>query len=438
MLTTSIEIKLTNSTTLKFLSNTEVFKMDKNANIVELTISAFKASWRFIIFIPIVIFIWTNWLLAPVGVLAYEKQVEVKVPEALNPGLQHFLDIVDPDKEINFEPYLVGKVLDFIKGSKDAAALYYVNNISGLTSAYHEFDVNQNLNKIVKYAFNPNIPYIATMPSSVRLFHWMDDRMNKRASPNVERHLARLDNPVVINGLQTVQITPDLNSGAYYTYSLYQTLLLFRYDQRNVLVTVSKQMDVSTVGKKGYILGEDNDWDYFYSGKTGLTIPALGWVRSYMYDSSAINIYYEIDPDTPVVRCAMFKWLRAGWSGINMVQKKHIHRGLRRFAEPFKEIMEYPQLPAVEVMVEDLSNLRELSAEALRSKMARYSKVLDKRYGSGKPHNKKWPSNLFKNESRWNNMTPEEMESALVIEYMKYAMGKTRPEEVGELLGLKQ
>ena len=61
---------------------------------------------------------------------------------------------------------------------------------------------------------------------------------------------------------------------------LKKSLLLFKYRQRNVLVTVSKQMDASTVGKKGYILGEDNDWDYFYSPKTGLTIPALGWVRS--------------------------------------------------------------------------------------------------------------------------------------------------------------
>jgi len=29
------------------------------------------------------------------------------------------------------------------------------------------------------------------------------------------------------------------------------------------------------------------------------------------------------------------------------------------------------------------------------------------------------------------------MESALVIEYMKYAVGKTRPDEVRALLGLK-
>ena len=35
-------------------------------------------------------------------------------------------------------------------------------------------------------------------------------------------------------------------------------------------------------------------------------------------------------------------------------------------------------------------------------------------------------------------MSKDEMESALVIEYMKYAIGKTRPDEVRALLGLKR
>ena len=47
-------------------------------------------------------------------------------------------------------------------------------------------------------------------------------------------------------------------------------------------------------------------------------------------------------------------------------------------------------------------------------------------------------ANLFKNKHYWVQMSRDEMESALVIEYMKLAVGKTRPEEVRELLGLKR
>jgi hypothetical protein len=203
-------------------------------------------------------------------------------------------------------------------------------------------------------------------------------------------------------------------------------------------VTVSKQADVSTVGKKGFVLGSDNDWDYFYTGKTGLTIPALGWVRSYMYDSRSINIYGLIDPAAPKVRCAAFKWLRAGWSGINMVKKKHIYRGLKRFAETFKEIVESPLLPPVEKLTSDFSQIKALPADVLKSKMQIYSKIIKDRYDSGKQRSGKWPADIFDNQKHWGGMSQEEMQSVLVIEYMKYALGKTRQEEVGVLLGLKR
>ena len=156
-----------------------------------------------------------------------------------------------------------------------------------------------------------------------------------------------------------------------------------------------------------------------------------------MYESSGINIYDEIDPVAGKVRCALFKWLRAHWSGINMVQRQHIYNGLKRFAKPLKEILEYPSLPSVESMVGDFSRIREFSEDTLRSKMKLYSGILQNRYNGSKGYAKKQPSFLFKNKNHWARMSKDEMESALVIEYMKYAVGKTRPDEVRALLGLK-
>ena len=127
-----------------------------------------------------------------------------------------------------------------------------------------------------------------------------------------------------------MEITPDTHSGAYYAYNLHQTVLLFKYRQRKILVTVSRQVNVSSIGKKGYVLGGDDDWDYFYSD------------------------------------------------------------------------------------------------------------ILQNRYDGGKGHAGKLFSILFKNKNHWAQMSKDEMESTLVIEYMKYAVGKTQPDEVRELLGLKR
>jgi hypothetical protein len=373
----------------------------------------------------------------PFSALADESPREVLIPETINSGLQHLLDLVDPDKKITFDPPMVAAVLDFVDASKENGAIYYSNIGRNLTSAYYDFDISASLERILEYSFNPDIPAIATMPTSARLFQWTDAQGTRPATPGLAPYFDGSEVPVVLKGLQYLEITPDLTSGAYYAYKSFQTFLCFKHRQRKVLVTVAKQADVSTVGKKGYILGEDNDWDYFYSGKTGLTLPALGWVRSYMYDSSGINIYYEIEPGAPRVRCAMFKWLRAGWSKINMVQKKHIYSGLKRFAVPFKEILEHPRLPAAAAMAADFSRITALSDTALESKMELYSRILEKRYNSGNKPKKKGLARLFANKNHWHRLSREEMESPMVIEYMKYVLGKSRSEEVKELLGLK-
>jgi hypothetical protein len=377
-------------------------------------------------------------LLVPLPAQAAETPAELAVPAAVDSGLRHLLDLADPDKDVIFDPQMIAAVLDFVEAPKNNAVIYYSNALWDLTSAYHDFDVHKDLKTLVDYAFNPDIPGAATMPSSTRLFRWMDTAGEQQAHPEVGQYLGNLDSPVIFKGRQYVEITPDLNSGAYYGYNLHQILLLFEYDQRDIIITVSKQADVSEVGKKGYVLGSDSDWDYFYSGKTGLTLPALGWVRSYMYDSRGINIYDVLDPAAPRVRCAAFKWLRAGWSGINMVQKKHIHRGLRRFAATYKEIVESPLIPPAAQLADDFARIQGLSTDVLRSKMELYSKILKHRYDQGRQSSKTWIAKLFENKSYWQGLSKEEMEAAMVIEYMKHALGKTRTEEVGELLGMRR
>jgi len=380
--------------------------------------------------------IWAICLLLAVECQADGSLDEVEIPRDISAGLHHFLDLADPAKTVTFDLEKVAGVLDFINKPGKDAALYYADNIADAPSAYYEFDIHQNLQKIVAYSFNPDIPYIATVPSSARLLYWLDSRKNRQSAPRIERYLDQLDSPVVIKGLQHMEITPDTHSGAYYAYNVHQTIVLFKYRQRNILVTVSKQVDVSAVGRKGYVLGTDDDWDYFYSGKPGLTIPALGWVKSYMYRSSGINIYDEVDPVDSKVRCAVFKWLRAGWAGINMVRRQHIYSGLKRFAKPMKEILEYPLLPSVASMTDNFSRIRGFSEDTLRSKMKIYSGILQNRYDGGGRHIGKLSAKLAKGKHHWARMSRDEMESVLIIEYMKLAVGKTRPEEVRALLDL--
>ena len=110
---------------------------------------------------------------------------------------------------------------------------------------------------------------------------------------------------------------------------------------------------------------------------------------------------------------------------------------MKRFAKPMKEILEYPLLPSVESMADDFSRIRGFSQDTLRSKMKIYSGILQSRYNRDKGHVKKPVSFLFNNKNHWSQMSRDEMESALVIEYIKHAVGKTQTDEVRALLGLE-
>jgi hypothetical protein len=172
------------------------------------------------------------------------------------------------------------------------------------------------------------------------------------------------------------------------------------------------------------VLGTDDNWDYFYSGKPGLTIPGLGWVQSYMYDSYGINIYIEMEPDAPMLRCGVFKWVTAGWSKINVVKKHHIHNGIKRFAKSLKEIIEHPSLPDSGVLSSAHSDILALTDEELRKNMKTYLNGLETRYGREYRPTPKWSPRVFEDRDPWFQMPTEAMQATLMKEYLKRALGK--------------
>lgn len=372
-----------------------------------------------------------------VPLFANDRPDEKKLPDELTAGIVHLLEVVDPAHAKSFKPELVSALLKFIEKPKRSPVLYFADDATGSPSAYYEFDVNRSLKHIVSYAFDPDIPDIALTPTSTRLSYWKKREDNNINLPLLSDNLNQSNGPVVLNGLEFIEITPDSFTGAYYSYDNHRSFILFKYQNHKVLISISKQTDVSSVGKKGYVLGRDENWDYFYSGEPGLSISGLGWTRSYMYDSYGINIYYELDHTAPLVRCAILHWIRAGWSKINFVKNHHIYSGLKRFAIPFKTILEFPDLPDADVMARVFSNISMLSGDILKKKAEDYFTIMKTRYRKQKYDSAKWPSDLFEEKDPWLNMNSEEIKSMLAIEYMKLILGKTQGKEVGALLDLK-
>jgi hypothetical protein len=378
-------------------------------------------------------------LLTAVATASAEDSLpESQIPDSLSPDLVHLLNLAIPHQQESFDPKKIKNLLDYIAKPKDANALYHVTPQLGSSSAYYEFDLHQNLEHILKYAYNPALPGNLTTPSSVRLSRWTHVQGSGDQLPVLWNVIDTLHEPIVLTGLEFMENTPDIVSGAYYGYDLHRALILFKSENRRVILSISKQKGRSDVGKKGYVLGSDDNWDYFYSGRPGLTVPGFGWVRSYMYDSSGINIFYETDPYAPLVRCVTIKWLRAGWSKINAVKNHHIHNGMKRFAKSFKEILEYPKLPSMDVFSDAYAKIKAMSENELKEGIKIYLNNLENRYGRDYRPARTWSPKVFKDQSPWFQMSTQAMQSVLMMEYMKHTLGKTDAHGVVALLGLSK
>jgi hypothetical protein len=355
---------------------------------------------------------------------AKDALTEVRLPEALAPGIHHLLSLVEPPQTAVFQPAEIAPVLAFVRAPKPGATLYYSDHRAEMTSAFYEFEIACSLAHVLRYAYNPDVPGYLLMPSSIRYSSWSE--VNGRPQPLPRLHevaLAPVD-AYLVRGVEQIEITPDLFTGAYYRYANDKLLILCHHEGRRVLISLSKQQKPSDIGKRGMVLGQDAEWAYFYSGQPGLDKAGLGWVESYMYDSLAITVFYEIDPGQPLLRCAMFKWLRAGWADINFVKKTHIYRGLERFGEDFKEILETPLLPGTDEISRVTADFKTLSMTALRETARAHFTNLQARYGRESDTLRERIDTVLTDDSYLNQMNREELEAILVQAYLQCILGK--------------
>lgn len=359
---------------------------------------------------------------------------EVRLPDAAAAGVQHLLSLVGPEVREDFQPERVAGFMHFIFGPKRPGVIYTAEPIEGSASAYTEVDVNMGLAPLLAYSFNPDIPWFATTPSSLRWTSWTRTDPPWTRLPRLWELFSDGDLPRVIRGMETVENTPDLFSGAYYRYALHRTLILFRHEGRSVLISLSRQKERSEVGKKGYIVGADDDWSYFYSGEPGLTVGGIGWMNSYMFDSVGIAVYAEKEPAGEVARTANLKWVRGGWSNINVIQNRHIHKGMERFAQTLKSILESPQLPPIKVLEESAARIARLTDAEIRRKIDLYRAILLSRAERLEGGARKHLPDSFWDDGVWAAMTRPAMEAVLVLENLKAHLGKIPLEEIRELV----
>ena len=360
-------------------------------------------------------------LLTLLLILLHQPVVALSPADALSPVTDAAMKLMQfcIEPKVGLDEQAVATLVDHVLSSKENKE-YALPKSLECTGAYYEFDTKIAFPRFIEYSYNPLIPAVITRPSSLRYSSWTASRGETQKLPNSWKPALPAGVPVVIQSMQHESDSPDLNSGVYHEYDLKRTLILLNHKGRQVMVSVSKQIGTSNVGKKGVILGNDNDWNYYYSGQPGTPKTGLGWVKSYIYDYFAIGVYVESITAPPMVRTGVFQWLRAGWSGINFVKSSHILRGLKRFARDSRMILESPRLPAPNQMISIYQWLSNMPAGDLIKKYA----ALQQAQRSSAIQIGRISKSEGEEQLSFANTPKEQMVEELMLEYLKTALGR--------------
>lgn len=352
------------------------------------------------------------------------SSLEKKVPPELSQALEEFIASSRQHDARIPETEMMSRVVDFVTKPKNPDIIYHMGLRDGAASNYSEFTINRSLKEVLDLVYNPDIPSHIVTPASIRRSRWLRINGESKKLPMLSDYLSILTDPVLINGVEFIENTPDTFSGAYYAYELDRALILARFKGRNVLISISQQRDKSDVGKKGLVLGNDDNWNYIYTGIKGCSRTGLGWVKSYMYDSASVTVYLEEKGPSARVRCGVFKWVHAGWAGINMVQPHHIRDGVARFSRNFKKIIESPNLEDIVQLSRDFEQIKTLSESQLRQKVGRYYLQLEELNQDKNRLARDWFEGLMGDDGYLANMETDEMRAVLELAYLKHLLGK--------------
>ena len=365
-----------------------------------------------------------------------------EVPPAVLNGLNHLLTVVQQNEAI-FDGSQVGPLLDFAVADGNHYKNVKPQKRESGKGVFMQVDVNAPLKRILQYIYNPEIPNYIVFPSVLRLCGWHPGSEFVTSGVKLWNEMDDLKSPLIFRGKEFEVNTPDSFGGAYYRYVNKRLIIAMKHRKGRVLISTSKMLSKSNVGRKAVII-DDRNWNYFYSGINGLNVSIIGAMNTYMYDAESVIIYYQPDLGSSRTIVALFKWLRAGWAGINVVKPDHIYDGCIRFARGIKRVTESDTLPEPGQFVKQVNYINSLPDDQIDAKIREYARNFERIAKSHKDMDKKDYARIIANGGYADVLDREERIGVLILEMLKHQIGKPAlvkfklPEMRGKLQAFKR
>ncbi|MBI9078531.1 MAG: hypothetical protein JEY79_02165 [Pseudodesulfovibrio sp.] len=366
-------------------------------------------------------------LVAPVMAEDDEGIMKVKLakkPDPLAKNVEVSLDYlfeVLADRSLSFDTTRIQPMLDFVAGMQDDPKDIGPAKRFGGYGICLRKEVSTDLDSILRYFYNPDIPNYLLCPAVLRLSGWHPGSEFLSRKTGIWEELPNLTAPVLIRGREFEVNTPDSFAEAYYRYDLDRLIVLLKYNGKNVAISISRQDDESDVGRKGAILN-DREWEYFYSGIEGLNKGMISWMDTFMYKSASVQVFVEHDADAPRSSVFLFKWLNAGWAGMNVVKRSHIYEGSLRYARSFSKIVESSILTP-ESVAEGLRSVIAMPVTKVDSVIEEYAKNFEIRFKDDPKLKKREYAKVIANGGYAKVLDADARRSVLALQKLKSMIG---------------
>ena len=219
-------------------------------------------------------------------------------------------------------------------------------------------------------------------------------------------------------------ITPNIQSGAYYSYTNLRAITRANINGIEMLVSISDMIAPSDFSMRGAPVGPVEDGLFYYSQRPGLNLPGVSWAKSQMYLSSTLVVYLETPEKNTAV--AMVSWQRAGWKGMNIIKSHHIYSVLQDTLSAFNSVFgnKNVTLKNIHYILNKVNKMNAKNKNNLYSKYRAYvMKWLDIKPKGLNPFRKSVLAKVF-NDKSLDNMKNDFIDILIVQEYVRELIGK--------------
>ena len=265
-------------------------------------------------------------------------------------------------------------LLEFMSVSKRRDDQANPENLNGAAGIYRAYSLDLPFTTSLRYLYNPAIKPETLYPGSLSFNRSEPDTGLLALERPLWEYLGEdLSTPLVLRGRETEEIAPHLQTGTYFRYGLNRLVVLLKHEGKPMLLDISWQDGESCEGKKGSALGPAGNWDFVYTDAAGAA-SGLDLGNTRIYNSVSVTLFYPQGENR--TGYSLFRWMKAGVGGLNVVKAKHIIAGADSAVNGLMSVIGRENRPTPEQLAEIGRKTRAMDDAALLASLSEYSAAL--------------------------------------------------------------